>query len=237
MMVKAGMSAGEDALFGAKGFFDAFGPAADREALTRGLGTQFEILATNIKRWTVGSPIQAVLDALEQILRRRKIDLAEVTKIDIEIPADAVPIVDNRQMPNVCLQHLAAMMLVDGTVGFESSHDETRMADQVVLATRSRIRLLPNIELERATPRRQAIVTVHLHSGETLTHRTHAVRGSVDNPMSSDEVASKARDLMIPVLGKTRTGRLVDAIWNIDRLPNLRELSPLLKRPRTRRRE
>ena len=36
---------------------------------------------------------------------------------------DEAGIVDNRSVPNICLQHLVALMVVDGTLTFASSHD------------------------------------------------------------------------------------------------------------------
>jgi len=41
-------------------------------------------------------------------------------------------------MPDICLQHLIAVMLLDGTVTFASSHDEARMKDRKVLELRKR---------------------------------------------------------------------------------------------------
>ena len=37
------------------------------------LGERYEITRTNIKKWTVGSPIQAPLDAIENILQKRPV--------------------------------------------------------------------------------------------------------------------------------------------------------------------
>ena len=44
-------------------FFEAYAPAAKPEVLIEKLGERYEITRTNIKKWTVGSPIQAPLDA------------------------------------------------------------------------------------------------------------------------------------------------------------------------------
>ena len=41
------------------------------EVLVRGLGSTYEIMNTNIKRWSVGSPIQAPLDGLLDLIRER----------------------------------------------------------------------------------------------------------------------------------------------------------------------
>ena len=63
----------------------------------------------------------------------------------------------------------------------------------------------------RARPRRQAIVEIVLRDGRRLSHRTRAVRGTADNPMTRSEVEAKARDLMVGVLGSDRAEKLVEA--------------------------
>ena len=42
---------------------------------------------------------------------------------------------------------------------------------------------------------------VTLIDGTRLTERVTAVRGTVENPMTREEVAPKGRDLLTPVLG------------------------------------
>jgi 2-methylcitrate dehydratase PrpD len=73
-------------------------------------------------------------------------------------------------MPDICMQHLCAVMLLDGTVTFKSSHDEKRMRDKRVLALRSKITLLGDDELTRAMPSRQGIVELTLRGGRELRH-------------------------------------------------------------------
>ena len=45
---------------------------------------------------------------------------------------------------------------------------------------------------------------VTLNDGTVLSDRVTAVRGTVDNPMTRDEVIQKCRDLVEPVLGKAK---------------------------------
>ena len=63
-MVAQGFTGVDDVFSGERNFFVAHGRPADPERLVRGLGEDYEILRTNIKRWSVGSPIQAPLDSL-----------------------------------------------------------------------------------------------------------------------------------------------------------------------------
>lgn len=62
-----------------------------------------------------------------------------------------------------------------------------------------------------------------------LRHHTTAVRGTATNPMPRDEVAAKSRDLLVPVIGSRRTERLINAVWNIERIRDACQLRPLLQ--------
>jgi 2-methylcitrate dehydratase PrpD len=211
-MVAAGFSAVEDPFSGRHNFFTAFGETPAPERLVDGLGERFEIMRATIKKWSVGSPIQAALDSLSVLMADHGLEPEQVKAMTVQMPDDRLHIVDNRSMPDVCLQHLLAVTLVDSGLSFASAHDYERMSDPAVLAMRSRIQAVPSAELTRAVPARQAIVEIETTKGERLVHRTRAVRGTPDNPMSSEEVAAKARDLMAPVLGPAQTDRLADAV-------------------------
>jgi 2-methylcitrate dehydratase PrpD len=102
------------------------------------------------------------------------------------------------------------------------------MQDPAVLAVRRRIEAIPSAELTAARPARQAIIEIDCADGRKLSHRTCAVLGTPDNPMSEVQVEAKARDLMAPVLGDTQTQRLIAALRNVESLGDVRELRPLL---------
>jgi 2-methylcitrate dehydratase PrpD len=138
-------------------------------------------------------------------------------------------IVDNRTIPDICCQHLAAIALIDGTVSFAAAHDEERMHDQAVQAVRSRIELVPSPELTVAVPARQAIVEIELSDGRRVRHHAKAVRGTPDNPMTTKEVEDKALDLVAPIVGGERAQRLVAAVRKLGTLRSVRELRPLLQ--------
>jgi 2-methylcitrate dehydratase PrpD len=94
---------------------------------------------TNIKRWSVGSPIQAPLDSLLALIEQERIGADDVEKLMVRVARQGANTVDNRAMPDICLQHMCAVMLLDGMVTFKSAHDQKRMRDRNVLALRRRI--------------------------------------------------------------------------------------------------
>ena len=227
-MVAHGFSGVEDALSGERSFFVAYGRAPKPEVLVQGLGEDYEILRTNIKRWSVGSPIQAPLDALKDLMEEHSFKAGEIEKVVVKVAHQGANTTDNRNMPDICMQHLCAVMLLDGTVSFKSSHDEKRMRHPKILELRKKIVLQGDDALTRAMPSRQGIVEITLRGGRQLRHHTSAVRGTAENPMTRAEVDVKSYDLIAPVSGKARARKLCDAVWSLEKLRDVRKLRPLL---------
>lgn len=231
LMVQSGWTAVDGVLTGPTSYLSAFAEEARPEAFSDGLGLRFEIMGAAIKKWCVGSPIQAALDSLEALIATHGVQARDVVRLTATMPDDRLHIVDDRAMPDVCLQHLLAVMLIDGGLGFASAHDHARMTDPDVLDLRTRIFAMPSKDLTLAKPPRQAIIEIETTDGRTLRHHTRAVLGTPANPMTRAQVAAKARDLIDPVLGADRASRLVDAVLSIDAMPDVRALRPLLLRP------
>jgi 2-methylcitrate dehydratase PrpD len=190
------------------------------------------VMSTNIKRWSVGSPIQAPLDALDGLIREYSLKAEQIKRVVVRVAHQGANTTDNRAMPDICMQHLCAVMLIDGTVSFKAAHDVKRMRDPQVLALRKKVELIGDDALTRAMPSRQGIVELELRDGRRLRHHTEAVRGTAENPMARAEVEAKAYDLVAPVLGESRARRLCDAILDVETLGDVRELRPLLKEKR-----
>jgi len=230
LLVEAGGSGVDDILSGVDNFFQAFVPKNDPAMLVDKLGERYEITRTNVKKWTVGAPIQAPLDALENLLKKHGFEPDSVKQVVVRVATNEAKIVNNREIPDICLQHLCAVMLVDKTVTFKSAHDTARMKDPAILRQRAKLQLVPDEALERFLPRRAAIVEVTLMDGRTITERVDDVRGTSENPMGRDEIIAKARDLITPVLGASGFQKLSDRIFDLEHLKNVRELRPLLQR-------
>ncbi len=229
-MVAAGFTGVADSFAGDNNFFTAFSQNPRPEELWKELGTRFEIRAATIKKWCVGSPVQGAIDAITLFMERDGLTADAVGSLVIELPDDRCRLVDNRTMPNINVQHLVALTLVDGGLSFASSHDHGRMTDPRILALRDKITLIPNPELTTALPPRQVIISVRTTTGTELRHRTHAVKGTPDNPMTRQEVIDKALDLVGPVLGSEKGRKLVETVIGIERVEDLvATLRPLLK--------
>jgi 2-methylcitrate dehydratase PrpD len=228
LMVKHGWTGVEDIFSGERDFFFTFAPEeVDRDEMVRGLGTDYEILRAGIKRWPVGGPIQGPMHVLRDLIVQHDLKAADVEKIIARIPDKELEIVNNRASPDISVQHLLAVMLVDGNVTFKSAHSFRRMRDPKVLAVRSRIEAVGDAALTDAQRRWRCVMEVRLKDGRVLHHQTMAAKGSFENPLTPAEENEKALDLIAPILGKKRSAALLDALWNFDRIADVRVLRKL----------
>jgi len=133
-------------------------------------------------------------------------------------------------MPDISLQHMVAVMLLDKTASFAAAHDKPRMQDAAILRQRAKVELISDTELDKLHPMRVSIVEVTLADGTKLTERVEAVRGTAENPMTREEVITKARELTTPLLGTDKSAKLIQKILALDSVKDVRELRPLLQR-------
>jgi len=230
LLVRAGWTGVEDVFSGPDNYFEAYRPSANPATVTEALGERFEVMRTNIKKWSVGSPIQAPLDGLQIMFGKRNFSADDVQKVVVRLATDEVITVNNRDMPDICLQHMVAVMLLDKTVTFAATHDRERMKDPAVLRQRAKIELLSDPQIDARRPLRECFIDVTLNDGTQMHEYVKDVRGTSGNPMPRTEVAGKARDLIAPVLGAAQAEGLVTVLLSIENVTNVRELRPLLQR-------
>ena len=220
LLVHAGWTGVDDILSGDDNFLLANAPHGDANALIDKLGERYEIVRTSIKKWTVGTPIQAPLDALEIMLKKRPIEPDQVREVIVRMDP-RTSVVNNREMPDVCIQHMLAVMLIDKTATFRSAHDKPRMQDPAILRHRAKVRLDP------AAP---PLLTIVLADGTRLSEDVKAVLGTAENPMTRDQVVAKARELMTPVLGASASAKLIERTLDLENVKSIRDLRPLLQK-------
>jgi 2-methylcitrate dehydratase PrpD len=230
LAVDLGWTGATDVMSGPDNFVLSYDPKADPAKMVEGLGERYEVTLTTIKRWTTGGPIQSPLDALQLILKKHPFEPDQVKQVVVRAATSGAYTVNNREMPDICLQHMVAIMIIDKTATFQAAHDKPRMQDPEVLRVRAKVQLIADEELEKLIPKRVAIVEVTLNDGTKLTERVETVRGTPENPMSREEVVAKARDLIVPVLGAKKCDALVEKSLNLENVKDIRELRPLLQR-------
>jgi 2-methylcitrate dehydratase PrpD len=228
LMVQAGFTGVWDVLEGEHNVLNALSPSPQPLEMVKGLGSRFFVTETAIKPYPVGYPIQPALDAFFALHRQHGLTADNVERITVRLPTDGAGIVNDRSMPDVNCQHMIAMALVDGTVTFASTHSYERMSDPNILEVKQRVNLVADPDLMNPEAPRSARVEVVLKGGRELSHFTPHAFGTKQNPMPTEVVNEKARNLLEPVLGPRRTESIIQRVNGLESVSDIKELMPFL---------
>jgi 2-methylcitrate dehydratase PrpD len=228
VMVDHGFTGVRDVLDGEHNMLEALSREPRPEEMVADLGSRFYVTETAIKTFSVGYPIQAPLDAMLTLRRMHGLTADSVEHILVRLPEDGARIVNNSAMPDVNCQYLVALALVDGRVTFSDSHSRERMADARVRGVKERVQLVGDKALMVPDAPRSGFVEVTLHDGRKVSHFTKHPPGTKENPLNTEGVNAKVRDLMTPVLGPERAEAVIRRVNTLAELRDARELVSLL---------
>lgn len=229
-LVEAGFTGVWDVFEGFNNFFDSFAAEHDRDQLLMELGSRYEIMLTNIKKYCVGSPIQAPVDALLNIMREHNVGYGDLGHMVVYLAGGESRLTGTEQsMPDINLRYLLSVTLLDGDLTFEAGHDFDRMStpDVVEIGNRIEVRADPSLVTQESP--RQGVVEFTTKDGRNFRDHVVVVKGAMENPLTTEEVERKERPLLVPTLGERKADQLIEAIWNLESLGSVRELRPLLQ--------
>jgi 2-methylcitrate dehydratase len=197
------------------------------------------ILNTSIKYWPAEYHSQSAIEAA--LFLRKQIDrLAEVKSVTVESHDAAVDIIGSepekwrprtRETADHSLPYITAIALIDGEVTNEQFEPE-RFKDPEVWKFLENVKVERNAELSAIYPGAVAnIVHVELADGPRLTRRVDYPLGHAKNPLKDSEVEEKFCRLVLPVLGKERTKKILDFVWKLDEAKNVNDVVNALEMP------
>lgn len=219
-LVLAGWSGVQDVLDGRLTLF-SIGGKPSPSALVRGLGERFEIVNTNYKKYPVGTPAQAPIEALLQLLSDEQIDSSMIQKVCVGVSSEAYAIVNDREMPNLNLEYLLHCAIEDRCVSFDASHDVSRFDAWRASGKDARVVVLKDTSQSIEDG---ASVCVTTSDGVSFRHVVRAVPGSSANPLTVSDLIEKARHLMEPVVGEGRSKGIVE--WALG-LPEIEDVGTI----------
>jgi 2-methylcitrate dehydratase PrpD len=210
LMVGAGFTGVDNVFTGNRNFFSAFGQEPDPTILSQGLGEHYALTATTIKKWSVGSPSQPVLDIGHELIHVHKVMPEQIVGLKLRVSMRESVVLDQR-MADINVKHLLAVQLIDRELTFASSHDTARVGDPAVLAFQQKI----DLGLDPEITFRKPVMELALTDGRTLVMRATDVRGSPANPMNRQEVVEKVTGLVKEHMGDQATRDMVETVWQL----------------------
>jgi 2-methylcitrate dehydratase PrpD len=227
-LAKEGFTSSDQMLEAKRGWANTVSTKRDFREITGGLGTRFEMALNTYKPFACGIVIHPVIDGCIQ-LRGSGLTTDDIAKVELRVHPLVLELT-GKTAPRDELEgkfsvyHAAAIALLQGRAGPKQFSDAAVQAPATV-ALRQKVTAI----VDPAIKESQADVTLTLRDG-TKRHVfvTQAV-GSVENPMTDRMLTDKVTDLMDGILPAARIKEVIQACWDIEKMPEAAQLGRLLQ--------
>jgi 2-methylcitrate dehydratase PrpD len=203
-----------------RGWANTISTKQDYRQITEGLGERYESALNTYKPFACGIVIHPAIDAAIQLRNENRLTADQIARIDLKVHPLVLELT-GKKTPQIGLEgkfsvyHSVAVAIIEGAAG-EKQYSDRAVRDPQVIALRDRVNAIvdPSVRPE------QVDMTVTLKDGRTLhKHIEHAI-GSVEVPMTDQQLEAKFTDLATAVLPAAQVRKLIETCWQVERLPN-----------------
>jgi 2-methylcitrate dehydratase PrpD len=227
LLARHGFTASARAIEAPRGLAQTFSTKCAWHEITDELGTRFEIAFNTYKPFACGIVNHPSIDGCVQLRTAHSLRPDDIARIDLAVHPLVLELTGKRT-PRSGLEakfsvfHASAAGIIFGQAGETEFSDEV-VARPDVVALRDRVHATVDARIAEAS----AEVTVTMRDGRT--HRVfveHAI-GSLQRPMSDDDLARKFHGLADPVLGAAQASALAAAAMHVAAAADVRALVAL----------
>ena len=229
LLAQRGFTSSPAILEGRRGFAAVMSSEYDLDKATEDLGEHWELPMNGLKPYACGVVNHPLIDAMIALREREGVSPDQVESIEARVHPLVLELV-NRPEPEVGLegkfsfQHSMAVALVDGAA-FPDQYTDARVSDPTVADLRSRVKATIDSSLAEDA----AVVTIALRDGSKHTETVVHATGAPENPLSDTQLEDKFRSLTADVLSRARCNKLLDLLWDLDRVGDIGEVAGLLR--------
>jgi len=205
----------------------------DPQVLVAGLGGEYAISENYFKPYPSCRFTHPALDALEEILREKKISPVEIERISVATFRAAVHTASklpaNVEAMRFSVPYLIAARLCRGPIDLRTM-DHGIVHDPQVMELAGRVQMSLSQEYEHLRPvKNPARVTLHLKDGQEVTREVMDCLGDPLKPMTQEALVQKFLDLSSPTLGKIKAEDFVVKFQILEFVDNVRPLLCMLR--------
>ena len=215
-----------DAMIEAKrGWANAISTKQDYSQITDGLGQHYEAALNTYKPFACGIVMHPAIDAAIQLRDENHLKPDQIERVDMKVHPLVLELT-GKPTPQAGLEgkfsiyHAVAVALVEGAGG-EKQFSDRAVRDPVVVALRDRVKPV----VDNAIKPEQVDMTIVLKDGRTLHKFIEHAIGSLEKPMSDQDLARKFADLAEGVLPAAQAKHVMELCWQVESLPNVAEIA------------
>jgi 2-methylcitrate dehydratase PrpD len=181
---------------GADGYLKAVSDEVKDDLLTKGLGTEYEILNVYVKLYAACRHAHAPIDAVLEALKGQSIEPEEITRVSVETYSAAVRLAGIREATTPSAARFSIPFSVAIAIARKDAgpnqYCEEVVRDPRIRALARKVEMLVSEKWETAYPhKRGAAVTVQTRSGKKWGIEVELARGEPENPATWNELYKK----------------------------------------------
>jgi len=237
LLAERGFGATREILDGERGLWIMAGSdRCDFDRMTRGVGTEFDLLGVSSKPYPCCRWLHSTVDALRQVMTEHRVEPREVGRVTVRSMA---PLVDWFQIrrpatmvdAEFSVPHAVAMTLLGRPRPDWWLEANRTDPDVLALIDRVTVALDEAAQAEYAQNRNSARIpsTVAVETARGTFERSRKVcHGGPDDPMTWREIEEKFRELAEPVIGGRRAAAVLQMVAELEAVGSLDELTGAL---------
>ncbi len=236
LLAEAGVTGPPTILEGRFGLFASHVPAdtpKQFERVAAALGERWESRNSSLKPYPAAHVLHPYVDAVLRLRERHGISSSDVARIDCPVAEFNVSIVceplGEKLAPasdshaRISLQYTVAEALHRGSLGRRAYHN---LQDEAILALARRVRYY--VDPSFPPPGRfKGEVHVTLHDGRVMAETQEFNRGSIENPMTFEELRAKFDENAAGILSADARQAVVGAVQRLEQLDDVSTLVDL----------
>ena len=199
-----------------RGWAHTISTKQDFAQITEGLGTRYEAALNTYKPFACGIVIHPALDAAIQLRNQYQLKPEQIAEVRLRVHPLVLELT-GKKTPTTGLEgkfsiyHSVAIALIQGAAG-ERQYSDQAVRDPAVMALRAKVKAT----IDPAIKPQQVDMIIVLTDGREL-HRyiQHAI-GSVEVPMTDEQLEAKFKDLAEGILSGEQTRTLIDTCWKVE---------------------
>ena len=198
-----------------RGWANVLGGTPRYDAISEGLGAQYEIMRNSYKPFACGLVVHAVIDGCIRLRAAHGLTPSMIDRIDLDVNPIVLELTAKRS-PITGLEgkfsvyHAAAIGLVAGVAG-EAQFSDAMVNDPTVIGVRERV----ETTVDGALGKDQARVRIRLRDGRMVEQFVEHAVGSIELAMTDAQLETKFMELVDGILPGGQARRLIDLCWNV----------------------
>lgn len=218
---QAGFTSSTRGIEAPRGFANVLSTERNLDMMIEGLGSLWLTNENSFKPYACGLVIHPVIDGCLHIKKNYSFESAQIEKISLLVNPLVLELTGKKQPVTglegkFSVQHSAAIVLLEGVSKSKQYSDAVVGGAEV-----TRLRNLVQIKSQSDIRIDEAYIELLLSDGTKISHHVEHALGSLERPMTNQDIDEKYYDLTSSIMSKDKANRLLSDCWNVESLDDV----------------